>query len=174
MKKLLLSLSMLVFVFGLTACGGDKETTKENNEANTENVDSSNNQVDDQKENASNTDDSSNNTDGLSGKTLEELVNDELFMETMAAMFSSFEEQGMEMSFSAKGDVLTMVCKSDMLDTSMQSALQQALETDAMISTMENSAGMFKAACINETLILKVVYQDGQGNEIASKEYTAP
>ena len=113
------------------------------------------------------TEDEGADTAAATGETVESLLNDPAVKAQYEEKFAEYEEQGMTVSVSAKGNELMMSLTfkdASQVTDEVGEQLQAALDDDAMASVFSGLAG----ACT-----YSVSYLDPDGNVLAEKSYTA-
>lgn len=117
-------------------------------------------------------------TAAATGETVESLLNDPAVKAQYEEAFAEYEEQGMTVSVSAKGNELMMSLTfkdASQVTDEVGEQLQAALDDDAMASVFSGLAGALDSSVGGEagTCTYSVSYLDPDGNVLAEKSYTA-
>lgn len=117
-------------------------------------------------------------TAAATGETVESLLNDPAVKAQYEEAFAEYEEQGMTVSVSAKGNELMMSLTfkdASQVTDEVGAQLQAALDDDAMASVFSGLAGALDSSVGGEagTCTYSVSYLDPDGNVLAEKSYTA-
>ena len=117
-------------------------------------------------------------TAAATGETVESLLNDPAVKAQYEEKFAEYEEQGMTVSVSAKGNELMMSLTfkdASQVTDEVGEQLQAALDDDAMASVFSGLAGALDSSVGGEagTCTYSVSYLDPDGNVLAEKSYTA-
>lgn len=124
------------------------------------------------------TEDEGADTAAATGETVESLLNDPAVKAQYEEAFAEYEEQGMTVSVSAKGNELMMSLTfkdASQVTDEVGEQLQAALDDDAMASVFSGLAGALDSSVGGEagTCTYSVSYLDPDGNVLAEKSYTA-
>lgn len=124
------------------------------------------------------TEDEGADTAAATGETVESLLNDPAVKAQYEEKFAEYEEQGMTVSVSAKGNELMMSLTfkdASQVTDEVGEQLQAALDDDAMASVFSGLAGALDSSVGGEagTCTYSVSYLDPDGNVLAEKSYTA-
>ena len=124
------------------------------------------------------TEDEGADTAAATGETVESLLNDPAVKAQYEEKFAEYEEQGMTVSVSAKGNELMMSLTfkdASQVTDEVGEQLQAALDDDAIASVFSGLAGALDSSVGGEagTCTYSVSYLDPDGNVLAEKSYTA-
>ena len=105
--------------------------------------------------------------------TIADFVNSEQMQEQLESAKSAAESQGMSIDITGEGDKLiyTYTFPADTDLTGAADILKEGL--DAQADTFKNVASSLKDAVNVDNPIVVVLYQDSEGNEVYSAEFTA-
>lgn len=106
--------------------------------------------------------------------TVEAFVKSDIMQETMKGLKESLEDEDMAIDLKADGNKLVYVFTIKNVEEDQREAVKSGLESamESQAETYENIAGSMKDAVDVENPVVVVLYQDGEGNEIYSREFT--
>lgn len=162
-RKIHLLIYAILLALGLTACRDSGNTNTTDESIQTEDV-------------ASTESDTETDNTAVTGKfaSIEEFIESDLFQEQTANQIAGLEESGFSLDFSASENKLIWNFKITDPELSAAvdvSSLESSLSSQA--STFESVAEVLPTAIDVDNPIIIVRYLDNNGNELASKEFSA-
>ena len=106
--------------------------------------------------------------------TVEAFVKSDIMQEMMKGLKESLEDEDISIDLKADGNKLVYVFTIKNIEEDQREAMKSGLESaiETQVETYENIAGSMKDAVDVENPVVVVLYQDSEGNELYSREFT--